>query len=112
MLELPIADAASQLPALAHRLTETHQTAILMEDGRPEIAMLSWEMYEALLDVVRLPSDPHELLRLPEPERHQALAIAALLAERHYHTDPALTDHEAFAEEQGKQHDDLYADWE
>ncbi len=68
MLGLPINDAANQLYALAHHLADTHQTAILTENGRLEVAMLPWEMYETLLDLVHLSTDPHELLRLPEPE--------------------------------------------
>ena len=104
MIELPISAVGGQFEALRERLAQAdadhgNPIAILTQDGAPAMAVLPYDLYETLLDLAPIPPDPHTLLHLPPAERQRVMTIAALVAERHYATDPNLTDHEAFAEE-------------
>ena len=104
MIELPISTLGGQFEALRERLAQADAAhgdpvAILTQDGAPSLVVLPYDLYVTLLDLAPIPPDPHTLLHLPAAERQRVMTIAALVAERHYHTDPDLTDHEAFAEE-------------
>lgn len=100
MIELPLAEASGQLDRLRDALTHDNaeQTATLTEDGKPVLAVMPWALYETLLDMARIPTDPVTLLAAPAEIRKRILSLAAARAEAVYRSDPALTDFEAFGE--------------
>ncbi len=101
MIQVPLGEAGHQLDQLRDQLTDGDmvQSATLTENGKPVLAVIPWTLYEALLETAQVPTDPRMLLAAPPHIRERALAIAAARAEQEYHTDPALTDFEAFGED-------------
>ncbi len=101
MIQVSLEEAAQEFDHLRDQLSDSHkgQTATLTENGRPILALIPWTLYKALLEVAQVPTDPYVLLTASPRIREQALAIAAARAEQEYHTDPALTDFEAFGED-------------
>jgi hypothetical protein len=102
MIELPLEEASHHLDHLRDQLTQsnTAQTATLTQDGKPVLAVMPWELYEALLEMARIPdTDPQTLLSAPPETRQRILAVAAARAEALYRSDPNLTDFEAFSAE-------------
>jgi len=101
MIQVPLGEAAHQFDQLRDQLAdgETVQSATLTENGKPVLAVIPWTLYEALLETAQVPTDPHILLAASPHIRERALAIAAARAEQEYHTDPMLTDFEAFGED-------------
>jgi hypothetical protein len=109
MIELPLEEASHHLDHLRDQLMQgdTVQTATLTEGGKPVLAVMPWDLYEALLEMARVPdNDPQALLSASPGTRRRILALAAARAEALYRSDPDLTDFEAFGEE------DLYDDAE
>lgn len=104
MIEIPLDEASGHLDRLRDTLMhdDTEQTATLTEDGKPVLAVMPWALYETLLEMARMPADPVALLAAPARTRKRMLSLAAARAEAVYRTDAALTDFEAFGE------DDLY----
>jgi hypothetical protein len=101
MIELPLRSGLRQLTDLRDRLRDG-QTATLVEDGKPVLAVLSWELYEAMLELVEIPGDAQVLLSLPATTRRRLLEVAAARAEGLYQQDPDLAGFDAFGD------DDLY----
>ena len=100
MIQLSLAEASHRLDYLRNQLTrgDTVEMATLTEDGKPVLAVMPWDLYEALLEMAHIPTDPHALLQAPARTRQRVLAVAAARAENLYRTDPELTDFEAFGE--------------
>ncbi len=101
MLQLPLDEAAQHLQRLRDDLVwgDQDQTATLTEDGRPVLAVMPWTLYEALMELVQVPTDPLVLLEASASTRRLALTIAAARAEHLYRTDPDLTDFETFGDD-------------
>ncbi len=101
MIQVPLEEAAYQFDQMHDQLTDGDmvQSATLTENGKPVLAVIPWALYEALLETAQVPTDPRMLLAAPPHIRERALAIAAARAEQEYYADPALTDFEAFGED-------------
>jgi hypothetical protein len=100
VIQLSLAEASHRLDYLRDQSTrgDTVEIATLTEDGKPVLAVMPWELYEAFLEMVHIPTNPHTLLQTPARTRQRVLAIVAARAENLYRTDPDLTDFEAFGE--------------
>ena len=57
MTEMPITEARDQLTLLPDRLSETHETITVTRRGKPVLAILSWDEYEALVETLEIMSD-------------------------------------------------------
>ena len=57
MKDLPITEAREELTALPERLSGTHETVTVTRRGKPVLAILPWEEYEALLETLEVLSD-------------------------------------------------------
>ncbi len=101
MIQLPLDEAAQHLQRLRDDLVQgaQDQTATLTEGGRPVLAVMPWTLYEALMELVQVPTDPLALLEAPVSTRRLALMVAAARAEHLYRTDPDLTDFETFGDD-------------
>ncbi len=101
MIQLPLDEAARRLQRLRDDLVQgdQNQTATLTEGGRPVLAVMPWTLYEALMELVQVPTDPLVLLEAPVSTRRLALTVAAARAEHLYRTDPDLTDFETFGDD-------------
>jgi hypothetical protein len=101
VVDLSIEEAARELGHLRDELTagSAMQTARILDHGEPVLAVVPWELYEALLATTQMPPDPRALMQAPPEVRDRALAAAAALAEAHYREDSALTDFKAFGED-------------
>jgi len=108
MISLSMAEAAARLQELHDQLMQNTQieAATVTENGKPILAVLPWELYEALLSFAQLPIDPRLLLAAPPEVRDRIMSLAAERAAVLYESDPELTAFEAFGEE------DFYDDTE
>jgi hypothetical protein len=108
MIELSVDEAARRLTELRDQLNEgdSTQTAKVVEDGQPVLAVIPWHLYEALVTTAQIPVDARALLAAPADVRHATLAAAAARAELLYGERSDLTDFEAFGP------DDLHDDAE
>ena len=57
MKDLPITEARDELTLLPDRLSETHETITVTRRGKPVLAILSWDEYEALVETLEIISD-------------------------------------------------------
>lgn len=57
MTQLSISEARNKLTRLASQLNEDHSTVEVTNRGKPVLAILSWEVYEALEETVEILSD-------------------------------------------------------
>ena len=55
--DLPITEARHELTSLPERLSESHETVTITRRGRPVLAILPWEEYEALIETLEIMSD-------------------------------------------------------
>ena len=56
--DLPIAEARHVLTELPERLQASHDTVTVTRRGKPVLAILSWEEYEALVETLEVLGDP------------------------------------------------------
>ncbi len=101
MIQLTLDEAAQHLQRLRDDLVQgaQDQMATLTEGGQPVLAVMPWTLYEALVELVQVPTDPLVLLEAPVSTRRLALMVAAVRAEHLYCTDPDLTDFETFGDD-------------
>lgn len=59
MKDLPITEAREELTALSDKLGHTHETVTVTRRGKPVLAILSWEEYEALTETLEIMTDEH-----------------------------------------------------
>ena len=64
MKDLPITAARDELTSLPDRLSETHETVTVTRRGKPVLAILPWEEYEALVETLEIMSDEELLASL------------------------------------------------
>ena len=57
MRDLPITEAREELTALSDRLPQTHETVTVTRRGKPVLAILPWEEYEALMETLEIMTD-------------------------------------------------------
>lgn len=57
MRDLPITEVRDELTALPERLRETHETITVTRRGKPVLAILLWEEYEAIVETLEILGD-------------------------------------------------------
>ena len=57
MRDLPITEAREELTALPGKLSASHETVTVTRRGKPVLAILPWEEYEALVETLEIMSD-------------------------------------------------------
>lgn len=57
MKDLPITEARHELTSLPDKLNETHETVTVTRRGKPVLAILPWEEYEALVETMEIMAD-------------------------------------------------------
>ena len=57
MRDLPITEAREELTALSDKLHQTHETVTVTRRGKPVLAILPWEEYEALTETLEIMTD-------------------------------------------------------
>ena len=77
MRNLSITEAKNELTSLPERLSESHETVTVMRRGKPVLAILSWDEYEALVETLEILGDPElmESLRQGIKEAEQGKGI-------------------------------------
>ena len=77
MKDLPITEAREELTSLPDRLAETHETVTVTRRGKPVLAILPWEEYEALIETLEILGDVETMavLRQGIKEAKQGKAI-------------------------------------
>lgn len=56
--ELPIARAREELTSLPERLATEETALAVTRRGRPVLAIMTWEMYESLVETLEVLGDP------------------------------------------------------
>jgi prevent-host-death family protein len=64
MKDLPITEARDELTTLPDKLHETHETVTVTRRGKPVLAILPWEEYEALVETLEVLSDEEQMQML------------------------------------------------
>jgi len=57
MKDLPMTEARDELTSLPDQLSKTHQTVTVTRRGKPVLAILPWEEYEALVETLDVMAD-------------------------------------------------------
>ena len=57
MKDVPITEVRDALTSLPEKLSETHETVTVTRRGKPVLAILPWEEYEALVETLEIMSD-------------------------------------------------------
>ena len=57
MKDLPITEARDELTSLPDKLSATHETVTVTRRGKPVLAILPWEEYEALVETLEVMAD-------------------------------------------------------
>jgi len=69
MKELPITEARDELTALPDELRQSHETVTVTRRGKPVLAILPWEEYEALTETLDIMTDEPLLADLRQSVR-------------------------------------------
>ena len=64
MKDLPITEARHELTSLPDKLHETHETLTVTRRGKPVLAILAWDEYEALVETMEIMSDERLMVSL------------------------------------------------
>jgi len=57
MKDLPITEARDELTSLPDKLNASHETVTVTRHGKPVLAILPWDEYEALVETLEIMSD-------------------------------------------------------
>ena len=57
MKDLPITEARDELTTLPDKLSHTHETVTVTRRGKPVLAILAWDEYEALVETLEVMAD-------------------------------------------------------
>lgn len=61
---LSMTDARNQLTRLPDELAQSHETLTITRHGKPVLAVLPWELFEALLETLEVLGDPEMMAAL------------------------------------------------
>lgn len=64
MRDIPMAEARNELTSLPERLGESHETVTVTRRGKPVLAILCWDEYEALVETLEILGDPELMATL------------------------------------------------
>ena len=62
--DIPMTEARHELTSLPERLGEHHETVTITRRGKPVLAILPWEAYEALIETLEIMSDDEMMAAL------------------------------------------------
>ena len=57
MKDMPITEAREELTSLSDELRQTHETVTVTRRGKPVLAILPWDEYEALVETLDIMAD-------------------------------------------------------
>ena len=57
MDSLTMASARDELGSLAERLAERHEAVAVTHEGKPVLAILSWDLYESIAETLEILAD-------------------------------------------------------
>jgi len=66
MKDLPITEARDELTSLPDELHRTHETVTVTRRGKPVLAILPWEEYEALVETLEVMADEELMASLQQ----------------------------------------------
>ena len=69
MKDLPITEARDELTSLPDKLSHTHETLTVTRRGKPVLAILAWDEYEALVETLEVMSDDRLMTSLRQSIR-------------------------------------------
>ena len=69
MKELPITEARDELTSLPDKLSEAHEMVTVTRRGKPVLAILPWEEYEALTETLEIMADERLMASLHQSIR-------------------------------------------
>ena len=69
MKDLPITEARDELTSLPGKLSHTHETLTVTRRGKPVLAILAWDEYEALVETLEVMSDDRLMTSLRQSIR-------------------------------------------
>lgn len=77
MKDIPITEVRGELTSLPEQLSQTHETVTVTRRGKPVLAILPWEEYEALVETLDILGDAKLMasLRRSVKELEQGKAI-------------------------------------
>ena len=61
MKEIPMTEARQELTSLPDRLSQTHELVTVTRRGKPVLAILPWDDYEALVETLEILSDQDQM---------------------------------------------------
>ncbi len=64
MKDLPITEARHELTSLPDKLSGSHEAITVTRRGKPVLAILPWEEYEALAETLEIMTDEHLMASL------------------------------------------------
>jgi len=64
MRDMPIVEARNELTSLPERLGQTHDTVTVTRRGKPVLAILPWDDYEALVETLEILGDEEAMVSL------------------------------------------------
>jgi len=84
MKAIPITEVRDELTSLPEQLSQTHEAVTVTRRGKPVLAILPWEEYEALVETLEVLGDPKLMASLRQgiKELQQGKVIAWEQAKR------------------------------
>jgi len=83
--QIPIIEARKILTKLPEQLAKAHQAAAITRHGTPVLAVLPWELYEAIEETLEIMGDPELMAALRESakeiEEGKLISLADVKAE-------------------------------
>ena len=62
--EIPIAEARTKLPKLSRELSEQNQAIAITVRGTPTLALMPWELFEAITETLEIMGDTNMMAAL------------------------------------------------
>lgn len=64
--EIPIAEARTKLPKLSKELSEQNQAVAITVRGKPTLALMPWELFEAITETLEIMGDTDMMAALKQ----------------------------------------------
>ncbi len=64
MKDMPITEARHELTSMPDTLSESHEVVTVTRRGKPVLAILPWEEYEAIIETLEIVSDENVMTSL------------------------------------------------
>ena len=66
---LSVEEARERLAALAEEMARSRTAVAITRDGQPVMALVSWELYESIVQTLSVLNDPRVIAALRETEQ-------------------------------------------